>query len=137
MFAEFNGEAMDPTGIGRKEVEFGESAPIEFTHRQLISAFYASVSAQLMSREIVLIDRQTGFRIDPVTAGFMAVLVNPEFPEGHNNFGRALFNAGDLNGAIREYQTALELRKNYPKAQYNLSLAMQQKFLRQSIASSP
>lgn len=63
----------------------------------------------------------------------------------HFNIGACQYSLGDMNEAIREYQTAISLRHgNYPKASYGLGLALRvqrrkaeaQSALRQAIAQS-
>ena len=44
-------------------------------------------------------------------------------PEAHNNLGIALQEQGDLTAAIASFNTALQLKPNYPDAQSNFSMA--------------
>lgn len=41
-----------------------------------------------------------------------------------NDYGFALLAAGDLNNAVKEFQTAIELKRDHPVAGHNLILAL-------------
>jgi len=43
------------------------------------------------------------------------------------NSGRRLLNAGDIDGAISQFQTAIQAVPNYAMAHYQLGLALRQK----------
>ena len=48
----------------------------------------------------------------------------PDNPRGHNNYGKALYEAGKLVGALAHYRRAIELKPYYPEAWGNLGLAL-------------
>jgi tetratricopeptide (TPR) repeat protein len=52
---------------------------------------------------------------------------NPDCWIGHNNLGNALFQKGQLDDAIVQWQRALEINPNYAEAHYNFGLALFQK----------
>ncbi|MGD0821865.1 MAG: tetratricopeptide repeat protein [Desulfomonilia bacterium] len=45
----------------------------------------------------------------------------------HDNLGVALFDRGDVDGAIKHYRESIRLRKNYVNAQCNLGVALAKK----------
>lgn len=49
---------------------------------------------------------------------------NPDAWMAHTNLGIALLNAGRVEDAIRHYETALALRRNYPEGENNLGYAL-------------
>jgi tetratricopeptide (TPR) repeat protein len=50
---------------------------------------------------------------------------NPDFPQGHNNFGLCLFRLKRFDEAVREIHRAIQLKKDYSAAYYNLGLVEQ------------
>ncbi len=54
------------------------------------------------------------------------VAKRPDNPNARNNLGLALFHAGQVQGAIDQYQEALKLQPSYPGALNNLGNAMDQ-----------
>jgi tetratricopeptide (TPR) repeat protein len=51
-----------------------------------------------------------------------AVAITPQSAGAHNNYGSALWRAGDANGARREFERAIELDPTLDVAKYNLEL---------------
>ena len=52
---------------------------------------------------------------------------NPECWLGHGNLGSAFLQKGELDKAIAQFKTALEINPNYPEAHYNLGAVLGQK----------
>jgi Flp pilus assembly protein TadD len=62
---------------------------------------------------------------EAVTEFQTATRLNPDFPEAHNNLGRALSRLpGRLPDAVAEYQIALRLQPGYTQARINLRAAL-------------
>jgi tetratricopeptide (TPR) repeat protein len=53
----------------------------------------------------------------------MALEINPNYAEAHNNLGNALLQKGQLGPAIAEFQKALEINPKFAQAHGNLGLA--------------
>jgi len=67
-------------------------------------------------------------QIDEAIAEFnLALELQPDLPEAHNNLGNMLLGRGEVDKAVAQFQTALRLRQNFPEAHNNLANA----FLRQ------
>ena len=58
---------------------------------------------------------------DAVAAYRQAILINPSFPEAHNNLGDALRDS-DLDAAANAFNSALSLRAAFPEALDNLGI---------------
>lgn len=71
--------------------------------------------------------RQTGVYRDLITLYTATLTKNPGCWMAHYNLGIALNNQGDTDGAIAQYQKALELRPRYAEAHYNLGRLLAQK----------
>ena len=56
-----------------------------------------------------------------------SVKINPNFSNSHNNIGIALQRLGDLDGAVKSYQTALKLKPDFAEAHNNIGLVFQKK----------
>jgi len=52
-----------------------------------------------------------------------AVEINPDLATAHNGLGVALAAQGNMERAVKEWQTALTLRPGYADAEYNLQRA--------------
>jgi Flp pilus assembly protein TadD len=50
------------------------------------------------------------------------VMLQPRNEEIYNNLGLVLRKLGDKDGAYREYEKALSIRKDYPEAEHNLGV---------------
>src|SRR5262249_18293082 len=48
-----------------------------------------------------------------------ALRLKKDYPEAHYNLGVALYQKGDVDGAIAAWREALRLKKDYPKAHCN------------------
>lgn len=58
----------------------------------------------------------------------MALGANPNDASAHNGLGNIYYDQGDLEGAIREYQTATTLKPTYTFAWYDMVLALRKKY---------
>ena len=67
---------------------------------------------------------QSGVYRDNITLYESTLALNPECWMAHNNLGVNLALAGDLNGAIEQYNQALHLKNDYPEAHNNLGNAL-------------
>ena len=56
-----------------------------------------------------------------------AVVSDPTIAPAHELWGALALNRGDFDTAIRELQTALKLNPPFPKAEYELGLALYSK----------
>jgi tetratricopeptide (TPR) repeat protein len=56
-----------------------------------------------------------------------ALSADPDFPEAHTNLGSVLLQSGEIDGAIRELRTALDLSPGDSSACHDLMLALQKK----------
>ena len=56
----------------------------------------------------------------------LALEIEPNYPEAHNNLGIGLKEKGDLETAINSFKTALSIRPNYPEAYNNMGIALQE-----------
>jgi Flp pilus assembly protein TadD len=56
----------------------------------------------------------------------MALRLNPNSPEAHNNLGLVLLMQGDADKSIPEFSTALRLKPEFKLAQENLNRAQAQ-----------
>ena len=52
----------------------------------------------------------------------LALAINPDYADAHNNLGIALGATGNVAGAIVHFRRALEIRPDYADAQNNLKL---------------
>jgi tetratricopeptide (TPR) repeat protein len=57
----------------------------------------------------------------------MAITLNPNYAQAHNNLGNALAKKGNLDAAIREYQVALKINPKDLDTQRNLELILARK----------
>jgi tetratricopeptide (TPR) repeat protein len=48
------------------------------------------------------------------------VRLKPDFADAHNNLGGALFETGQLQEAIEQYEQVLRLKPDFPEAHNNL-----------------
>jgi tetratricopeptide (TPR) repeat protein len=76
--------------------------------------------------------REKGPRDAGQAIGFCraALALRPQCPAVHSNLGLALQDKGDLDGAIKAYEAALRLKKDFPEAykiHTNLAVALQVK----------
>jgi tetratricopeptide (TPR) repeat protein len=63
-------------------------------------------------------------RTPEAIAEFQATLrIKPDYAEGYNNLGAALYQAGRINEAIRQFETALRIKPGYLDARQNLERA--------------
>ncbi len=56
-----------------------------------------------------------------------AIRLKPDDPFAHNKLGQVLFEKGQTDDAIRQYQEAVRLKPNYANALTNLAKAMELK----------
>jgi len=54
----------------------------------------------------------------------MAIKLNPDYAEAHNNLGIALFNAKMTEEAIDYFKEAIRIRPGFAAAQKNLETAL-------------
>jgi len=54
----------------------------------------------------------------------MAIKLNPDFADAHNNLGAALFNAKMTEEAIDYFKEAIRIRPGFAAAQKNLETAL-------------
>jgi len=55
-----------------------------------------------------------------------SIEINPNYAEGHNNLGSALYKLGKFNEAIDSYQRAIKIKPNFTEAYNNLGLAFKE-----------
>ena len=61
---------------------------------------------------------------EAVTCYLRTVEINPDHAAAHSNLGLALFDLGDLAGAIQHDRRAVELQPEAPAAHSNLGRAL-------------
>jgi len=127
LFGEFLGKELDPTQIGRKEMSWGKGFARELTHRQLIAVYYINLADPQRPLQSVFLNETTELWIDPISAGQMAVSIDPESPEAQNNLGAALLARNYSEGAVQGFKKALQLRQGSHKIHYNLGVSLKQR----------
>ncbi|MFH1754651.1 MAG: tetratricopeptide repeat protein [Candidatus Latescibacterota bacterium] len=80
-------------------------------------------SAQI-SRELAIDSIQNGNDVDAIRELKKAITLQPDYPDLHNYLGIAYGNAGMVDDAIEEFETALKINPKYIKARLNLALLL-------------
>jgi Flp pilus assembly protein TadD len=73
---------------------------------------------------IVVTQQQIGYWQDSETVFRHALDVTKNNYIAHGNLGEALAVKGDIDGAIRQFQEAIQIETDYPDAQNNLGIAL-------------
>ena len=55
-----------------------------------------------------------------------SIEINPDYAEGHNNLGSALYKLGKLSESIDSYRRAIKINPNFTEAYNNLGLAFEE-----------
>jgi Flp pilus assembly protein TadD len=84
----------------------------------------AAVSALVLASFMGCARQQAGYWRDSVTLWSHAVACTRQNGIAHNNLGIALARRGDLDRAIAQYETALEIMPTYSEAYNNRGLAL-------------
>ena len=63
---------------------------------------------------------------EAISAFKIAILLNPDAPDAHNNLGLALHQKNDFEASITAFNKAIQLQPNYPDALNNLGAALYQ-----------
>ncbi|HOY65851.1 MAG TPA: tetratricopeptide repeat protein [Candidatus Ozemobacteraceae bacterium] len=98
---------------------------------EALSAALASVSATLrtpgadpqLAGKAAGLATDAGFPSDALAQYDAALAANPWNIDNYNNRGLIRFGLQDLDGAVRDFQTALELAPNFAGARFNLGAA--------------
>jgi tetratricopeptide (TPR) repeat protein len=80
-------------------------------------------SAQI-SRELAIESIQQGNDAEAIRELKKAITLQPDYPDLHNYLGIAYGNAGMVDDAIEEFETALKINPKYIKARLNLALVL-------------
>lgn len=80
-------------------------------------------SAQI-SRELAIESIQHGNDAEAIRELKKALTLQPDYPDLHNYLGIAYGNAGMVDDAIEEFETALKINPKYIKARLNLALVL-------------
>ena len=83
-----------------------------------------TLSASLLLVLGALTWRQTAVYQNIVTLWRDTIAKNPRSSMAHNNLGLALFDAGDIPAAIREYEQALQIEPNSAETYNNLGISL-------------
>jgi tetratricopeptide (TPR) repeat protein len=106
--------------IARQYDEFDDAALVQlgYTEKDLAQVYSDKGMAEKASQA----DENAARHFKMVIGG------NPQDAGAHNGLGNIYYDKGDIEGAIREYQTATSLADKYTFAWYDLVLVLQQKY---------
>jgi tetratricopeptide (TPR) repeat protein len=75
----------------------------------------------------VLTWRQSGMYVNAETLWTTTLERNPQSAEAHNRYGDILFQKGEVDAALSQFETSVALETNDPESHYNLGSALAEK----------